>query len=665
LEWIERHHPKYIEMLKDMVNRGQLEMLSGGYYEPILAIIPNEDKKTQINKLNSFLEKMTGVKPRGMWLAERVWEPHLPAVLSDAGIDYLVVDDTHFKYAGLSESQLDGYYISEELGKIVKIFPASKFLRYSIPFKGIVETVDYLRGFSRQSSESVVVYADDAEKFGIWPGTGELCYEKKWLSNFFEAILKSADYIRTVHFKDVISTIPSKGRIYLPTASYEEMMEWALPAKSSVSLKDFGEKLKKEGLYKEYGIFIRGGFWRNFLSKYSESNNIHKKMLWVDEKLKRACSQISAGDIERESILEKAGDEILKSQCNDTYWHGVFGGLYLNNLRTAVYKHLIAADKLLDKVLHSEKNWIKANSFDFDKDGYEEFLVESSLMNVYFAPASGGMIYELDYKPTEYNFLNTLMRREEPYHRQILEKLTMKPAGDNTASIHDMVVSKEDGLEKFLNYDWYRRGFLIDHFLRTDAEFKDFAACRYSEQGDFVDGKYDLKMSSADEALKVILERDGHIWVDGDWCGIKVKKEISIPNNSASMSIHYRITNNYKGAVPVWFAVEFNLSMLDGKSDDRYYFIKGREISPRNLAQEHQLKGVREFGIEDTYLDTRCSFKLRQQSDLWLFPIQTVSLSEAGFEKVYQSSVLLPHWKFNLKSGESKELDLEFTISPL
>jgi alpha-amylase/alpha-mannosidase (GH57 family) len=43
------HHPEFLETLRNLVKNGQLEMMTGGYYEPILAVIPDEDKVGQMD----------------------------------------------------------------------------------------------------------------------------------------------------------------------------------------------------------------------------------------------------------------------------------------------------------------------------------------------------------------------------------------------------------------------------------------------------------------------------------------------------------------------------------------------------------------------------------------------------------------------------------------
>ncbi len=39
-EWIKMHKPEFIHRLKKLVDSGQIEMMTGGFYEPIMSIIP-------------------------------------------------------------------------------------------------------------------------------------------------------------------------------------------------------------------------------------------------------------------------------------------------------------------------------------------------------------------------------------------------------------------------------------------------------------------------------------------------------------------------------------------------------------------------------------------------------------------------------------------------
>lgn len=646
-EWILKNHPEFIQQLKSLVDSGQVELITGGFYEPILAVIPDQDKLDQIKKLSDFIIEQFGKVPVGMWLAERVWEQHIVKFISQAGVKYVIIDDTHFRYAGLTGEQLLGYYITEEQGFTVNIFPISKMLRYTIPFQPVEKTIDYLREIATEEGDRVIVYADDGEKFGVWPNTYKHVYDDGWLEEFFCALEENSDWINILHFSEVLDKIKPVGRIYLPNASYAEMMHWALPADAYLDYEKLEEHLKEEGMYEQYSRFFRGGFWRNFLVKYPEANNLHKKMLRVSERARKL--QAKGKDVK--SALEK----IWRAQCNDPYWHGIFGGLYLTNLRSTAYRNLISAENELDKL--ERKKIIKYEFTDFDKDGKEELIVETPNFNVYINPNYGGQIFELDFKPAEFNITDVMTRKREGYHEKILQlsKEMNNPNNQGVASIHDMLTAKEEGLEKFLHYDWYRRGSLVDHFLGAGTTIENFYQCKYPEQGDFVNQPYRADVELKRGMLEITLTRDGSVWIENEQRNLRLQKKIIIDKNSTEVLIRYKLENLDEDDLDLWFGVEFVCNFLAPNSDDRYFYFVGYEVEDSKLASIGEVQDVTSFGVVDKWLGVDMNFYLDKFANVWRFPIETVSLSEAGFERVYQGSVILLHWNIKL----SKEWGVE------
>jgi len=648
-DWFLKNHPELIGKLRTLVKSGQVELLTGGYYEPIFPSIPDEDKIGQIEKLNSFIRENFNFKPSGMWVAERVWEPNLPNFFAKAGVDFALLDDSHFKYSGLEDEKLLGYYLTEEGGSTLALFPISKKLRYYIPFREPEEIIDYLKSLATEDGDKLIVYADDGEKFGIWPMTYEHCYEDKWLERFFEKIKENSDWIEMVHLSQALKELSPLGRIYLPSASYYEMMHWALLPKAFQEFEDFEKVLKEQDLFDKYGIFVRGGFWRNFLAKYPESNHMHKRMLYLTQKIK---------DLENTSDFDKGKldpirDECWKSQCNDPYWHGVFGGLYLSNLRKPIYEHLIKADKLADQLCHQDENWIEYEITDFDKDGREEIIIQSSVFSLYFSPFTGGTLYELDFKPKDFNLLNILSRHEEGYHRKISEiKNTEINPTEKFASIHDLLGVKEADLEKLLTYDWYRKGSFIDHFLGKNASLDDFARCQYPEQGDFVNQPYEYEINKKEGSLELILSRNGFAWMDDKKVSIGLTKRITFKGNSQELEIDYELRNNHSEVVDLWFGVEFNFGMLSSDDERKAFYVKGLELKYRKLNLNTEDENITDFGIKDEALGLQIDLKLDNPASIWQFPLYTVSLSESGFEKTYQSTILFPNWKIKLNPAE-------------
>jgi alpha-amylase len=364
-DWLLANRPQLIERVHALVARGQVEMMSGGYYEPILIALPDTDKQGQIRKLSLAVQDDFDTVPSGAWLAERIWEPHLARDLWAAGIDYTIVDDTHFTSAGLNEEQLFGYYVTEEQGHTLKIFATSRTLRYAIPWEQPEQVLEWLRGQADDTGNRVAVMGDDGEKFGLWPGTYEHCWgSEQWIERFFSLLEASGDWLRTVPPGECAHRFPPLGRVYLPTASYEEMMEWALPAGLAGAITEVKHRLQEEGRG-ETLHFVRGGFWRNFMVKYPEINTMHKKMLRVSEKIQQLRPDYGGED----PGIQQALEHLWAGQCNCPYWHGVFGGIYLFHIRAATFEHLIKAERLIDSLKHGQGAWVDVSVTDFDRDG--------------------------------------------------------------------------------------------------------------------------------------------------------------------------------------------------------------------------------------------------------------------------------------------------------
>ncbi|HLC18623.1 MAG TPA: alpha-amylase/4-alpha-glucanotransferase domain-containing protein, partial [Thermodesulfobacteriota bacterium] len=335
LDWIIENHPEYIELLSKMVSSGQVEIMGGGYYEPVLSVIPDPDRLAQIRMMAGRVKELFGVAPRGLWLAERVWDPCLPTTLKEAGVEYVLVDDYHFIKAGLAHEELGGYYITEDRGSIVKIFPGSERLRYLIPFKPVDKLEEYLAGLEGSLRRgNAAIYGDDGEKFGVWPGTHKWVFTDGWLEGFL-ARIRSLDFVRPVTLAEYMDAEEPLGRVYLPTASYMEMGEWSLPAGASRDYALLMEELKNTVEGERIARFVQGGTWRNFFAKYPEANWMHKRMLLVSAEL---------GSRGEGKAAERARRYLYKAQCNDAYWHGIFGGLYLPHLRREVYSNLLKAE---------------------------------------------------------------------------------------------------------------------------------------------------------------------------------------------------------------------------------------------------------------------------------------------------------------------------------
>ncbi len=654
--WQKEHHSEYFELVGKMVDAGQLELLSGAFYEPILPAIPDRDKLGQLEMMNDYLKNHFEVTPRGMWLAERVWEPNLPSIINQAGLHFLALDDTHFRYAGIREDQLFGTYITEDAGRPLTLLPILQKLRYAIPFEKPAKIIEYLREVAAKYPEGMAVYADDGEKFGVWPKTFEHCYTDGWLDQFFSLLNDNSDWLEVISLGEAVEKSKPLGRVYLPSASYDEMSEWSLPADAVVDYEEFEELLKQENLDTKFGRFVKGGHWRGFLAKYDEVNLMHKKMIKISDLLHQAETVPQVDQHQ----LQIARDLLYAGQCNCPYWHGVFGGLYLPHLRWAIYRKLIQAEKIVRHLLKAE---VYSEFEDRTRDGRIEIAVGGENLSMVIAPGKGGQILELNCLDKNINLTDTLARRREGYHRRLLNR-NEPSESDNARSIHERVEVKEEGLEKLLVEDWYMRRPLTDHFLAEGTTVESFAAGNYYELGDFVLEPYESSFVENGDNYQISLSRSGHVWQGDTHCPLRLGKIITFPKVGYNIKIEYRLRQEKLEILPIRFGVEFDFNFLAPDAEDRYAIIDG--IKPKNyyLSALHESKAVSEITYIDEYQSVALSISSSEKGRLWRAPINTVSLSEGGFEKVLQGNCSMFVFDKALASGREMTICFDLFAGP-
>ncbi len=668
LDWMEEAHPEFLQRIAALVERKQVEMVSGGYYEPILPSIPDDDKLAQIRRLTHYVQHTFGQRPTGMWIAERVWEPELPRYLREAGIEWTILDDVHFKNVGLEDDDLYGYYATEDQSTALKVFATSKSLRYTVPWRPVGETIETLHSLATLDGSRILVMGDDGEKFGSWPETGPYCWgtdgRNGWVEEFFTALERNSEWLKMTPLSEYARTYPALGRIYIPTSSYIEMTEWALPPKKSFA---FGKLLHQLEQNKQDELlqFMRGGFWRNFLVRYPEINNQHKKMLRVHDNV---YSSAAAND---------GHVHLWKAQANDTYWHGLFGGIYMAHVRTAIYQHLIAAENIADATRHGSEHWQTYEFTDFDRDTQNELLLESDQQNVYLDPQRGGTLFEWDMRRSMHNMISGMTRRQESYHQTLREHeqerrrkhatteqnvtQTVGQGESEPASPHTTVRTKEHDLDRYLVIDRYRRTALIDHFLPSGLTLAGFSEMQFEEQGNFVEQLYQTTIEESANGLTVIMQRDGQVRRAGALSPLPVSltKTVFLPLSEEKLVVSYEIENRGQSRLQTQFGCEWNINLLGGGSNDQaYYHIEGKELENKHFDSTGEVLGVREVHVGNSWLEQDMGFSLSEEATLWRFSIDTVTGSEAGFERTHQGSSITFIWPLLLDAGRTWNVEM-------
>jgi hypothetical protein len=631
LGWLREHASKTFDLLGELAAAGRVELLTGGFYEPILPMLREADKVGQIQRLTEFLRASFGVTPRGMWLAERVWEPHLPRALAAAGVEYVVVDDHHFALAGLDPEMVGGYYLTEDEGHPLAVFPISERLRYLVPFAEPAATLEYLH--SRRGAGSVTL-VDDGEKFGVWPGTHRLVYTEGWLRRFFDT-LRSASWLAVSTFSRVLDSQPPRGRVYLPTASYSEMGDWSLPAPAAAEIEEARARLRDLPDGARLGRLLRGGLWRGFLVKYPEVGDAYWRMLRLSRRVEAALA-----DRPGHPALLEARDRLWCGQANDAYWHGVFGGCYLPHLRRAVRSALIASE---DKL--AEAGAIPALGWEAGRDnaaGRTEVRLRSRDLAVTLAPHAGGSLSELAFRPRALDAADVLTRRREAYHARIKEADAAAADDGGARSIHARIEAKEAGLATLLEYDAVRRASLREGVLAADAAVNALDPWAGAPLA-LAATEMAYRVSERVDAIEVTLTADGLPAMP-----LSVEKSVTLHADGARLSVAYRLEWRGPGRLDGRWAVQWNLALTAGAAPGRYYRLPDRP----SLGSRGARAALDGLTLVDEWLGVELALGSPAPAEVAWAPVETVSLSESGLERIYQGSSIVFAWPLHLAAGE-------------
>ncbi len=677
LDWFKAHRPEVLEQLRGLVDRGQVEILGGGYYEPVLASLRETDRVGQLTRMADEVESLFGRRPVGAWLAERVWEPDVPTSLAKAGYAYTIVDDAHFRAAAIPAERHWGSYSTDDQGHRVIVYGSEQGLRYRIPFRPVEEVIDYLREHATEDGRLVGMMGDDGEKFGTWPGTWELCHGNgQWVERFFSALEENSDWLTLLQPAEALVQHPPIGRVYLPTGSYAEMGEWSLPVEARREFTHLLHEAVEQG--KPEARWMRGGFWRSFQINYREINDLHKQMLRVSRKVEALRNGRGGAVAERGAPvaagqLARIADHLYQGQSNDCYWHGLFGGIYLSHMRLATLEHLIAAEDAADRAVGA--SGVTVEAVDLDIDGYDELLVTTPGQVVAIKPGEGGGIGSWDARAVRHALASVMRRRPEAYHDTLRAadsgEVEEQEAGEGAVSIHDLIKVNEPGISKRLWYDAYERRSGLLHLLPVGTTPDEFEQADFMELGDFVSGAFEVVETGGD---RVILERHGSAILDAHGSSapamsfakapLRVRKSFSFgaDRRVPTLDLTVEVTNTGTRPFEALLGIEWALNMLGGGGNPSAWYAVGGDrgsFDARRVAD-----GADHVSMGNSYIGVELESRPQPAASAWWSSIETISVSESGFEGNHQGGCLLWVWPLHLEAGATMRVRITTLCAP-
>ncbi|MDR2477910.1 MAG: DUF1926 domain-containing protein [Treponema sp.] len=359
LHWVERTHLELFMLIEDMVSRKQAEVLGGGFYEPMLPVIPLQDKIGQIEMFTTYLRRNFGKRPLGCWIPALAWEQNLVSPVAACGMGYTFLSEKQFSEAGIAAENLFYPCLCEDQGKIVTVFPLCQQAEAALAEKNISTVLDDLR--RRQVAEREMVVSIFPEKLRADPVESP---DYTW-NRFFEE-LSLCEFTETVMPGKLLKNLQGLKKVSFPDST----------RKSAAS---------GDGCVTP----------RRFLIEHPEADGIYSKMIFTG----LLINQLK-GDKSRK---QSAREELWKSQGCGLFYSLDRQGLYRHSLRNAAYSALVGAERITREKGKFAPSLVP---YDFNLDGTGEYLFQDTRINCYVQAAGGG-IFELDYLPKAWNYLNT------------------------------------------------------------------------------------------------------------------------------------------------------------------------------------------------------------------------------------------------------------------
>jgi hypothetical protein len=554
LHWIERSHPEMFMSIVDLVNRKQVEMLGGGFYEPMLPIIPSQDKIGQIELLTTYLRKQFGKRPQGCWIPAFAWEQGLVSPLAACGMGFTFLSERQFTLDnnGQSAAGVSVPCICEDQGKVITVFPVMQSLETALAGKSVTSLLPALleNYHKRQPEESEIIVS-------IFPPQINADQDESpnhaWC-RFFEELSQCENYAETVVPGKLVKGLKNLRKRCFPDSS------------------DTADRISS----------------RRFIIVHPEAGGIYAKMVFTNVLINQL-----RGDKSRKL---SAHEELWKAQDSALFCKTGGEGLHSHLLRNAAYSALLGAERVTREKTKFVPSLVP---YDFNMDGAQEWLFQDVRINCY-VQSTGGGIFELDYLPKAWNYLDT--------------------CGGRSA--------------------------FADRLLPSEFKTENLAC-------DIVEGarlcrneRYESgELDKVRRKLCLTLRLDA----------IEINKTFALKKDA--VHTEYTLTNGGAERAAFQFAPEIDLA-LPGEGDAFVRFFACKSAQPDTPLSQPLFRGVDGLKLHDIKNEVQITLSANRPFDGKVVPVYT--RDEVTGAQLYQSLCVMPLLPVSLEPGEKWEI--EFTL---
>lgn len=612
LELFRKQNPEFVELLKTLLARKQIEMIGGGYYNPLFPLLFPADRSAQIEKLSLALRQNFGRRPRGMRVFADSWDPSLVLTLDECNMEYVLLDNALLPP---SKQRLLPVVMSDR-GKTAKVLPVCARLspkNDETPCEYLERIVSEVKKVvpSHVFDDSDVDSETPSARVAIAPFDEESVVpllEKTWLEEF-AARARERDDVRVEFSLPNVCAKSGESFVqgYIHSGINPDIAKWC-----SVPY----QKVESTGGY-PINVY-------DYIQTYGASRSLYNRMVYISLLLNQ-----SRGDKLRRNA---ARDKLMAAQAGESFICRSKSEREAFSARQLSYKNLTEAEKILRECSVFKES---VTSYDYDGDGFCEYVCRLEKYGACITQ-SGGSIFELNVIKSGANYVDNFSR-----------------------------IRAFDGID-----DGYFRGIFVDHIFEEDeaAKYCRGEPCR---NGLFSARRY-REISFSNQKQEIVLEaRTRFSAMDQP---ILLHKKYSV--NSNGILVQYIIRNEGPIAVKAKFAVEMNLAELDLlRSDYRPYsfelvssesVIAGTSDSACHCSVEGGVvENVSAMQISDANSGISFVFTPNEEAGVTYFPVTFRRRNMDGDIVQNESRTFVSAfiWDLDLPAGMEMEKTISFALS--
>lgn len=352
--WNRRNIADVVEM-REAIHDGRLEILGGGFYDPMLPLFPTELQKLQLGKLSKILEKVFRTEPVGYFNSSMAWEIAMTEVLAKQGFRYTLVSERSLQETLGLATRVTGWFTTEDRDSVMQLLPVARDLGEAVlldapMFQAKLESL----GESENTwTLSLPVPMADAAS----------------IDAFFDRLQENL-----TRFPFVFWTLshlleePSSGKVNL--------------------MSDVGN---------EVGLPDGSRSCRELLLRRPEADLMHKSLL-----IANSHAEALLGEKELLLVREKFLPVMAPEYYADLYDER---GIRSPVVRWNGNRQIIAVERKIEKLARLDGRRVEVS--DFLRNGYRQILANNSDLQFLLEQYAGASLRSLIYKPAQVNLVSS------------------------------------------------------------------------------------------------------------------------------------------------------------------------------------------------------------------------------------------------------------------